>query len=141
MEKRLEKREKEKKPVLAKPVQLEPKPEADKKDKKPPVSKPLKLKDGRAMIGPNVLRAPQVTEKATSLQDKGQYVFKVAAISTKPEIKKAIEEVYGVNVLKVRTIKVPRRRRRLGGTTGWKKGYKKAIITLKKGQAIEILPR
>lgn len=88
-----------------------------------------------------ILESPHIAEKSTRLYKIDQYVFKVYPKANKSEIKKAIEEIYAVDVLKVRTIKVPRRRRRLGKTKGWRKGYKKAIVTIKKGQEIEILPK
>ncbi|MEK7104087.1 MAG: 50S ribosomal protein L23 [Patescibacteria group bacterium] len=92
-------------------------------------------------LAPTVLSRPQITEKATLLQEKDQYIFQVFKTATKPEVKKAVQEVYGVNVEKVRIINVDRKKKRLGRTTGWKKGYKKAIVTLQKGQEIEIIPR
>jgi len=98
-------------------------------------------KKRRAVVAPLVLRAPQITEKAVVLQDFNQYVFKVADNASKPEVKKAIEEVYGVDVLKVRMINIPAKRKRLGRTLGWQGGYKKAMVAVKKGQNIEILPR
>ncbi|MBZ9572817.1 50S ribosomal protein L23 [Patescibacteria group bacterium] len=92
-------------------------------------------------MAPLILKSAHVTEKATDLTRENQYVFKVFPRATEQEIKKAVEEVYGVDVLKVRTIKVRRKQRRLGRTLGWRKGYKKAIVTLKEDQKIEILPR
>ncbi len=88
-----------------------------------------------------VLRSFHIAEKPESLMDMNQYVFKVSKKANKNEIKKAVEESYGVNVLKVRIINVPAKRRRLGRTRGWKKGYKKAIVTLKEGQKIEVVPK
>lgn len=88
-----------------------------------------------------VLKAPQITEKATDLTKENQYVFKVYPKTNKIEIKKAIEDLYGVNVVGVKIIKVPPKRRRLGKISGWRKGYKKAIVKIKKGQKIEVLPR
>lgn len=88
-----------------------------------------------------ILKSPHIAEKASQLYEMNQYTFKVYPEANKTEIKKAIEGVYKVNVLKVRTSKVPRRKRRLGKTIGWRKGYKKAVVTIKKGQEIEILPR
>ncbi len=98
-------------------------------------------KKRRAVVAPLVLRSPQITEKAVILQDQNQYVFKVADKAAKPEVKKAVEEVYGVNVVKVRMINIPAKQKRLGRSTGWQSGYKKAVVTIKKGQNIEILPR
>ncbi len=89
----------------------------------------------------SVLLAPHIAEKPTILAEKNQYVFKVYPRSNKVEIKKAVEKVYNVNVESVKIIKVPRKRRRVGRTTGWRKGYKKAIVKVKKGQQIELLPR
>jgi len=114
------------------------KPEAEVKKAPTQIAKPRK---GVVKVAPRVLKSPHVTEKATFLQDQDSYVFKVYSNATKPEIKKAIEEIYGVNVLKVRTINVPRKKKRLGRTTGFQSGYKKAIITIKKGENIEVTPR
>ncbi len=88
-----------------------------------------------------VLFSPHITEKATDLSASDKYVFKVWPKSNKIEIKKAIESIYGVDVEKVNIVKIPRKRRRVGRTMGWTKGYKKAIISVKKGQKIEILPK
>ena len=88
-----------------------------------------------------ILKTPQVTEKATDLVKKNQYVFKVYSRANKNEVKKAIESVYGVDVISVRIINVPAKRRRLGRQRGWRKGYKKAIVKIKEGQKIEVLPR
>lgn len=100
--------------------------------------KPLKKE---VKIAPLVLRSPHIAEKSTRLIEIDKYVFKVYQKANKTEIKKAIEEIYRVNVLKVNIIKIPRKKRRLGKTQGWRKGYKKAIVKIKKGQKIEILPR
>ena len=88
-----------------------------------------------------ILKSPHVTEKATDLAGKNKYVFKVGMGANKIEIKKAIQNVYGVDVLDVRTIKIPRKLRRLGRQKGWRDGYKKAIVKIKEGQKIEVLPR
>lgn len=99
---------------------------------------PRKIVAGEAY---RVLKTPQVTEKATSLVGQNQYVFKVWPRANKVETKKAIENLYGVDVISVKIIKVPRKRRRLGRISGWRKGYKKAIVKIKEGQKIEVLPR
>ena len=88
-----------------------------------------------------VLVSPRITEKAVNLQDDNQYVFKVTAKANKSEVKKAVEGVYNVDVLKVRMINIPAKKKRLGRTMGWQAGYKKAIVSVRKGQIIEILPR
>lgn len=115
---------------------------SQKQEKKSEIKAPIqKAKKGEIKLAPAVLVRPQITEKATFLQEKNQYIFQAFKAATKPQVKKAVQEVYGVSVEKVRIINVDRKKRRLGRTTGWKKGYKKAIVTLKKGQEIEIIPR
>lgn len=87
------------------------------------------------------LKSPHISEKATDLTGKNQYVFKVYPEVNKTEVKKAIENMYGIEVISVRVINVPQKRRRLGRTVGWRKGYKKAIVRVREGQKIEVLPR
>lgn len=88
-----------------------------------------------------ILQFPHVSEKATELTKFNQYAFKVHPKANKEEIKKAIEKLYGVEVLNVRIINIPPKRRRFRQIEGWRKGYKKAIIKIKEGQKIEVLPR
>ena len=87
------------------------------------------------------LFSPHVTEKATDLAGHNQYIFKVFKRTNKNEIKKAVQSLYGVDVEKVRIINVHRKKKKMGRNIGWKKGYKKAIVKIKKGQEIEVLPR
>lgn len=89
----------------------------------------------------SVLKGPQITEKATKLAKGNQYTFKVLADANKVQVKKAVEQLYGVDVLGVKIIKSQKKRRRIGGISGWKKGYKKAVVSIKEGQKIEVLPR
>jgi len=95
-------------------------------------------KTGRAF---GILKSFHVTEKATDLSKNDQYVFEVFPKANKPEIKKAIEEIFDVDVISVNIVKTPSKRRRLGRTFGWRKGHKKAIVKIKKGQKIDILPK
>jgi large subunit ribosomal protein L23 len=88
-----------------------------------------------------ILISPQVTEKTTDLAKKNQYAFKIFKNVNKTEIKNAIENLYNVDVLEVKIINVPAKRRRLGKISGWRKGYKKTIVKIKEGQKIEVLPR
>jgi large subunit ribosomal protein L23 len=88
-----------------------------------------------------ILREPYITEKAAALAKRNQYVFKLYGRANKSEVKKAIGGLYGVNVEKVQIVNLPKKRRRLGRIEGWRKGYKKAIVKLKEGQRIEVLPR
>jgi large subunit ribosomal protein L23 len=88
-----------------------------------------------------ILIAPYITEKSTALSQKNQYLFRVEKRANKNEVKKVIENLYKVKVIDVKIINVPAKRRRLGRISGWKKGFKKAIVRIKEGQKIEILPR
>jgi len=117
----------------------EPEKKEEKEEKRKKEQKVSLEKKGR--LAWRVLKEPHITEKATFLAQENQYVFKVFPDANKTEIKKAIEELYGVEVEKVRIINVPKKRRRLGRIEGWRKGYKKAIVKLKPGQKIEIIPR
>ena len=105
---------------------------------RPEIKKPRKKASGMAY---RVLSSAHVTEKATRLEAEDKYVFKVLLKANKTEIKKAIENLYGVKVINVRIINIHRKQIRLGKQKGWKKGYKKAIIRIKKGQRIEVMPR
>lgn len=87
----------------------------------------------------NIIREPHISEKATYLAEKNKYVFKVYDNANKPEIKKSVEGIYGVDVLDVNIIKIPSKKRRMGKTQGFKKGHTKALVTIKEGQKIEIL--
>ena len=90
-----------------------------------------------------VIKKPLITEKAMKLGTQGQYVFEVTLASNKIEIKKAVESMFEVNVVSVRTVrikgKVRRRFTRKGVQTGRTPMRKKAYVTLKKGQTIELV--
>ena len=83
-----------------------------------------------------IIKKPWVTEKATNLGANRQYVFLVAARSaTKPEIKKAIEELYKVNVAAVNVVNLPAKQKRFRGVMrSSEAARRKAIVTLKEGQ-------
>ncbi len=85
-----------------------------------------------------VLLAPWITEEATRLNEFGKYVFRIYPEADKNEVKKAIEESFGVTVTAVNVVSVPKKRRNRGGISGWRSGYKKAIVTLKAGEKIEL---
>jgi large subunit ribosomal protein L23 len=110
-------------------------------EKKAPVKKTSKKKRASSEFSFRVLNSAHVTEKATDLVKNRQYVFNVSPDSNKNEIKRAVEDTFGVNVESVRTIKIPGRKRRIGRHEGWKSGYRKAIVKIAKGQEIEILPK
>ncbi|HHV33672.1 MAG TPA: 50S ribosomal protein L23 [Acholeplasma sp.] len=82
--------------------------------------------------------APVITEKSTKLiQSSNTYTFKVDKGLNKIEIKKAIEEIFDVNVLRVNTMNVKPTFKRVGQHEGFTKGYKKAMVTIAEGQSID----
>ena len=83
------------------------------------------------------LSLPHITEKAAMLQEQNQYVFKVVPGATKYGVKDSVESQYGVEVQKVRMITVSSKSILVGRRMGKRPGYKKAVITLKKGHKIE----
>ncbi len=145
----LKRKKEEKKPKKQEEVKAAKKAEKEKIEEKEAKEKPIEEKSVRRGKGEakttmawRYIVAPHITEKATLLGEKeNQYIFKVVKDANKTEIKKAIEELYKVKVEKVRIIKVPKKKRKRGRTEGWRKGYKKAIVKIKEGQKIEILPR
>lgn len=87
-----------------------------------------------------VLLAPHVSEKvATVAEQNNQYVFKVATNATKPEIKKAVEMLFDVQVGEVKVCNVKAKQKRFGAIQGRRNGWKKAYVTLKAGQEIDLM--
>ena len=82
--------------------------------------------------------SPIVTEKSTSLSEQNKIVFKVPSKSNKSILKKNIEKIFKVNVVKVNIINKQPRKKVTRGKKVKIKGYKKAIVTLKKGQSIDL---
>lgn len=101
----------------------------------------VKKEVAKSSIAFKVLKEPIISEKETKLEEEGKYVFKIWPRAKKRDIKRAIEEIYGVHVKKINIIKIPGKKRKIGMEEGWKPGYKKAIATLKSGEKIEIVPR
>ncbi len=89
----------------------------------------------------NIIRAPVITEKATMLGDKNQVVFRVSLESTKPEIKAAVEALFGVTVLGVNTLVQKGKTKRFKGRPGVRSDVKKAIVQLTPGQSIDFSAR
>lgn len=87
-------------------------------------------------IAHKVLLENLISEKATMLASQNKYVFKVDKHAGKFQIKEAVEGYYGVQVVSVNTIKISPKKRIHGRTIGWKKGFKKAVVTLREGDAI-----
>ena len=84
------------------------------------------------------IRSPIVTEKATILSEQNKTVFKVHNKANKKSIKKNIEKLFKVNVVKINIINQKTKIKMKQGKKSYKSGYKKAIITLKKGQSIDL---
>ena len=82
--------------------------------------------------------APAITEKATSLSEFNKIVFKVHAGANKESIKRSIEKIFKVNVIKINTLNLKGKNKIVQGKKVKKSGYKKAIVTLKKGQSIDL---
>ena len=82
--------------------------------------------------------SPVITEKSTILSENNQVVFEVAINATKPEIKDAIESLFSVTVVAVNTIKTKGKTKRFRGIAGRRKDVKKAVVTLKDGDTIDI---
>lgn len=96
------------------------------------------------MANPNLyytlIEKPLVTEKSTILQDiRNQYAFKVNPGANKSEVRKAIETLFEVKVEKVRMLNMPGKLRRRFGRPARTSGWKKALVTLRDGDRIEIV--
>ncbi len=85
-----------------------------------------------------VLRRPLITEKNTILQAQGKYAFEIAREANKPQIKQAVEKAFKVKVLAVNVMTVPAKTRRVGRRQVLTQSWKKAIVTLKPGDKIEL---
>ena len=84
------------------------------------------------------IRNPIMTEKATILSEQNKSVFRVHEKANKKLIKKNIEKIFKVNVVKVNIINQKKKLKMKQGKKSFKSGYKKAIVTLKKGQSIDL---
>lgn len=85
-----------------------------------------------------LIRRPVITEKATALGEKNQVVFRVAIDATKPEIKVAVETLFGVKVLGVNTLIQKGKKKRFKGRVGVRSDVKKAYVRLADGQTIDL---
>ncbi|MEW7008390.1 MULTISPECIES: 50S ribosomal protein L23 [unclassified Lentilitoribacter] len=86
----------------------------------------------------DVIVSPAITEKATLASDNDQVVFNVARTATKPEIKAAVEALFGVKVKAVNTLVRKGKVKRFKGIVGKQSDVKKAIVTLAEGQSIDV---
>ena len=82
--------------------------------------------------------SPNITEKSTSLSEFNKIIFKVHKGANKSFIKKSVEKIFKVNVIKVNTINLRGKTNLVRGKKSTQPGFKKAIVTLKKGQSIDL---
>jgi large subunit ribosomal protein L23 len=88
----------------------------------------------------DILKHPRITEKATALAEKSQYVFKVVPDATKQEIKYAVEQIFKKKVARVNTLNVTgKKKRERTASFGKRPDWKKAIVTLKEGEKIDLV--
>lgn len=85
-----------------------------------------------------IIIRPLITEKNTNLMSLNKYSFEVATEASKPEIKKAVEDIFNVQVKAVHTMNVRGKQRRRGREFGYTRSWKKAVVTLADGNRIEL---
>ena len=81
-------------------------------------------------LAADIIRRPLITEKSMDLAAKKRYCFEVEKTATKPEIAKAVEELFGVKVAKVNTVNMKAKPKRMGVHAGTTRSWKKAIVIL-----------
>lgn len=86
----------------------------------------------------DTLLSPVITEKSTLVAEENKVIFRVSMDATKPAIKEAVERLFKVDVTKVNTIVVKGKTKRFRGRLGRRSDFKKAIVTLKDGQSVDI---
>jgi large subunit ribosomal protein L23 len=110
-------------------------------DEKKETAKAADVKVAKAVptvLVPTILLQPRISEKSAKLSQSGKYVFNVKKAANKVEIKKAVEGAYKVNVVQVNIVNNKGKIRNYGRTSGKTSGFKKAVVTLKSGQKIEM---
>jgi large subunit ribosomal protein L23 len=78
----------------------------------------------------DIIKRPVITERSSDLMEQNKFAFEVELKANKTEIKKAIEEIFGVTVASVNTLRVPSKKKRVGKYVGRTSEWKKAIVTL-----------
>jgi large subunit ribosomal protein L23 len=86
----------------------------------------------------DIIRSPVITEKATNVSEHNQVIFRVPLTVSKREVKAAVEGLFRVNVTAVNTIRVMGKLKRFRGCRGQRSDYKKAVVTLREGQRIDV---
>ncbi len=112
----------------------------------PPEEKPKKIKKEdilpetkKSSLAAKFILYPHITEQSNLSAQKNIYTFKISPLANKILIKKAIKEMYGFEPVKIRIINVGPKKRKVGGKTGVKSGFKKALVYLKAGDKIEFI--
>jgi len=93
------------------------------------------------MLNKFLIKRPFITEKGTVFAEQGKYVFLVDGKANKSEVKKILEKEYTVHITQVNIINARPKERRQRGRVNIKSGFKKAIITLKKGEKLDMAPQ
>lgn len=86
----------------------------------------------------NIIVKPIITEKSMGMMEENKYTFKVSKKANKVDIKKAVEEIFKVKVVDVKTMNMKGKVKRVGRSVGRTSDWKKAIVTLQDGDSIEI---
>ena len=99
------------------------------------------IKSDKAHVAHNVIVRPHISEKSVSKNTEGKYVFEIYSGVSKKDITSAIEDLYGVKVEKVNRVSVKPKNKRYRKNVGSKTRHDKAVVTLKEGHGIEVLPQ
>lgn len=131
--------------LFKKKKKVEKKEVPKKEEAKKPVEQKVEKKKNVAVktddaIAYGVIRFQHITEKATALASLNKYVFKVFKTANKMSVTHAVEKLYKVKVESVNMMNVPTKTVKLGRFEGTRGGYKKAIVTLRQGDKIEVAP-
>ncbi len=112
----------------------------EKKAEKKPENKSEKKETGTEIsrIAKDIILEPWITEKSHVQMAMNKYIFRVRLQADKKEIKNAVQTMYNVKVIGINIINIPSKKRTYGRFAGRKSGYKKAVVTLKEGDKIEL---
>ena len=111
---------------------------AEKKAAKPAAPKKAKAKIAINPSHYNLIKSPVITEKSTIASEHGKYIFKVSTTACKTKVKEAVESIFGVDVTKVNVINYDGKVKNFKQRAGRRDAFKKAIVTLKSGQSIDL---
>ncbi|MBI5728287.1 MAG: 50S ribosomal protein L23 [Candidatus Magasanikbacteria bacterium] len=124
-------------PTPVKPAEKSASASAD-KDKKETVASQARPPVGASLRPYEIISHPVVSEKSAHAEAQNTYTFVVARQATKQAVKEAVKAIYGVRPVAVRTINVEGKEKRFGRTIGRRGDWKKALVTLPKGQTIQV---